>query len=312
MAKSFEKKVIVQKIETTEGTDAGPLVTADAILTRNYTPNVLDTDVKTRELDLAYFGARPQALTGFRRGATFEIDLAGSGAVATPAPWMVVNRIAGFDAGVVTASTKVTQSPISTVIPSATHWGYIDNAILKTVGSRATMGIRVADDEFPFFTYTLLGRAPTLLLEEAVPGAPTLSAFKDPVIACTENTTFQLDSFALGLRSLEIDMNVENVFRSLIGPADRMAFRNRAASVRIVGELPDLTTKNYFSGIRNGGTMPLSLIHGVTAGNIVEVTAPKLQITGIDIQNEDGIAMLAIDAILQPSSGNDEISLVSR
>jgi hypothetical protein len=224
---------------------------------------------------------------------------------------MKLNRIAGFDAGTVGASSVV-QIPISSAVPSATHWAYLDNLLLKAVGCRASMGIRIEDDEFPFFTYTVLGRAPTTLAEEATPGSPVVTAFKDPVLASTENTTFLLDGFALPLRSLSLDSNNDLAFRSLIGPTDRVTWRNRAWGGRILGELPDLASKNYFSGIRAGTTMALSLIHGTVAGNIVSIAAPKVQIVNIDVPEEDGIIMVSMDVILQPTAaGNDEITLTS-
>jgi hypothetical protein len=307
MTKFYDKKVILQKIETTEGTDAAPVVGTDAILTRNYSPTVLDMERRERNVEVPYFGAKPALPVQLQRGATFEIEMAGSGVAATPPAWMKMNRIAGFDAGVAGGS-NVVQTPISASIPSATHWAYIDNLLLQTIGARASMGIRVEDDEIPFFTYTLRGRAPTSLASEAVPGTPTVTAFKDPVLACTENTTFTLDSFSLPLRRLELDSNNDLAYRSLIGPQDRVTWRNRAWGGRILGELPDLSAKDYFGKVRPGTTMVMTLIHGNVAGNIVQVSAPKVQIVGIDTPEEDGCVMLAMDVILQPSTaGNDEI-----
>jgi hypothetical protein len=58
--------------------------------------------------------------------------------------------------------------------------------------------------------------------------------------------------------------------------------------------------------------MALSLIHGTVAGNIVSIAAPKVQIVNIDVPEEDGIIMVSMDVILQPTAaGNDEITLTS-
>jgi hypothetical protein len=310
MAKYFDKKVILQKIETTEGTDAAPVVGSDAILTRNYRPTVIDTDRKERNVEVPYFGAKPALMSGFRRGADFEIEIAGGGTATTVPPWMKVNRIAGFDAGVAGGS-NVVQTPISSSVPSATHWAYLDNLQLQAVGCRASMGIHFADDEIPYFSYTVRGRAPTALAAEATPGTPVVTAFQNPLIASSENTTFTLDGFSLALRSLDLDANNDLVFRSLIGPTDRMIWRNRSWGGRILGELPDLTAKDYFAKMRPGTTMAMSLTHGATAGNIVNFAAPKVQIVGVDLPEEDGIVMLALDVILQPNAGNDELIITS-
>lgn len=309
MSKFYDKKVILQKIETTEGTDAVPVVGTDAILTRNYNPTVLDMERRERNIEVQYFGAKPAIPVQLKRGATFEVEIAGAGVAATVPAWMKLNRIAGFDAGV--ATTTVLQTPISSSIPSATHYAYIDNLLVQTIGARATMGIRFTDDEIPFFTYTVQGRAPTALASEAVPGTPTVTAFQTPLLASTENTTFLLDGFALPLRSLELDANIDLNYRSLIGPQDRVTWRNRAWGGRITAELPDLTSKDYFAKVRTGITMALSLVHGTVAGNIVTVAAPKVQIVGMDVPEEDGIAMVTMDVLLLPNAGNDEITFQS-
>ena len=108
---------------------------------------------------------------------------------------MKLNRIAGWDAGTVGGS-NVVQLPVSTIV-SATHWAYVDNLLMKTVGARASMSIVFEDDEFPVFNYTVLGRSDTVLGADSTPGTPTLTGWQTPVLASTENTTFLLDTFAL-------------------------------------------------------------------------------------------------------------------
>lgn len=311
MSKFFDKKVILQKIETTEGVDAAPVVGTDAILTRNYRPVFIETDRKERNIETQYFGAKPALMSGYRRGADFEVEIAGGGATATTVPaWMKLNRIAGFDAGVAGAS-NVVQTPISSSIPSATHWAFIDNLQMQATGCRASMGIHFADDEIPYFSYTVRGQAPTALAAEVTPGTPTVSAFANPMIASTQNTTFTLDTYALPLRSLDLDSNNDLVFRSLIGPQDRMIWRNRAWGGRILGELPDLSAKDYFAKVRPGTTMVMALTHGSGTGNIVAFNAPKVQIVGVDLPDEDGQLMIALDVILLPNAGNDEITITT-
>jgi hypothetical protein len=311
MAKFFDRKVILQKIETVEGTDAAPVVATDAIQTRNYAPNLFQMDVKVRNLDIPFFGARPEIPTNLRRGAVFEIEMAGGGAAITIPPWMKVNRIAGFDPGVAGASSVV-QTPISAAIPSATHYAWIDNLLTPTIGARASMGIRVVDQDFPFFTYTVLGRAPPVLHTESAPGVPVVTPFQTPVLANSANTTFMLDGFALPLRSLNLDNNNALIYRTLIGPPDKVIWTNRRWAGTIVAELPDLTAKNYFSYVPIGTTMALQLIHGTVAGNIVQIDAPKVQIVGYQLPNENGIVMIQLDVILQANAGNDEILITSK
>lgn len=307
-SKSFEKKVILFKTETTEGTDAAPAVATDAFQVLNYQPNFMDADGKVRNLEKAYFGANPVALSAFKRGATFDLEMHGSGGLATAKPqWMRLLQYAGFNAGTVGAS-NVIQSPISDNLPSATHWGYLDDLLMKAVGGKMSVGFTIEDDEYPLFNVTYLGRPPTALAEEAVPGAVTLTGLDTPVISSTENTTFSLDGFALPLRRIQMAANADLQLRSLIGPQDKIAYRNRSWSGQIVGELPTLTDKDYFAKVRPRTTMACAITQGSGTGKTVAIAMPKIQITGnVEISEEQGKVMFTMPVTALPNTGNDEV-----
>lgn len=309
--KNWDKKVILLKAEATEGTDSAPAGATDALRVLNYQPNFMDADGKVRNIEKAYFGADPVAMANFKRGASFDLELHGSGAAGTAPQWMSALRFAGFAAPVLAAGATATQDPTSTV-PSASHWAYIDNLLLKTVGARASVGYTVEDDEIPILNYTLLGRPPVNLAEEAAPGAPTIAGVTDPIIASSENTTFTLDGFSPALRRMTMNANVDLQFRSLIGPQDRVAYRDRNWNGQIVIELPDLATKNYFEKIRPGTTMVSQLVHGTVAGNIVTIQHPKLQITGnVELSEEQGALMATLPVTALPVAGNDEVKFIA-
>lgn len=305
--KLWDRKVILLKAEVTEGTDSAPVVGTNALQVYNYRPTFMDADQKVRQLEKAYFGADPVAMAAFKRGASFDMAMSGGGAAATVPPWMFVNRFAGFDAGVVTGGNSVVQTPVSTVITS-THWGYIDDLLLKSIGCRASVGFKIEDDEYPMFNYSFLGRAPATLAEQAAPGNPTIAGYVDPLLSSSENTTFTLDGFALALRRWEMNSNSDLQYRSLIGPQDVVQMRNRAWRGTIVGRTPDLTAKDYFGKIRPGTTMVATAVQGTVAGNIVTVNAPKLQISGnVELSEEGGELMITLPVTALPNAGNDEI-----
>jgi len=143
MAKNWNKKVILLKTEVTDGTDAAPVVATDALRVLDYQPSFMDADQKVRNIEKAYFGADPIAMANFKRGATFNMEMHGGGAAGTAPQWMKALRFAGFGAPVIVATTSAAQSPITDAIPSATHWGYIDNLLLKTVGARGSVSSSV-------------------------------------------------------------------------------------------------------------------------------------------------------------------------
>lgn len=311
MAKSFDKKVILLKSEVTEGTDSAPVVGSDALRVLNYQPTFMDADQKVRNIEKAFFGADPVALSAFKRGASFEMEIHGGGAAGTAPQWMKALEFAGHAAAVIDVGVSATQTQTSTV-KSATHWGYLDNLILKTIGARMSVGFTIEDDEIPLFNCSLLGRPPATLAEEATPGAVTLAGVTDPILASSENTTFSLDGYALPLRRFTMNNNADLQYRSLIGPADKVRMRERNWNGQVVAELPDLADHNYFSKIRPGTTMVGNVVHGTVAGNIVEIQAPKLQISGnVEITEEQGILMVTMPVTALPDSGNDEITFIA-
>lgn len=312
--KDWGKKLILFKIETVEGTDAAPTSTANTLKVLNYVPTFMDADQKTRNIEKAFFGADPVAMANFKRGATWDMEMHGAGAPAGTGvpPWMLPLQIAGFGAAVVGPSS-VSISPISTGVFSASHWAYIDDLLLKTIGARASVGFKIEDDEYPIFSFNLLGIPPTILAEQSVPTPVPVTGYIDPVLSTSENTTFTLDGFALALRRWEMNSNSENALRSLIGPKDRVSQTGRAWSGTIVGEIPDLTTKNYFTNVRPGTRMVAQAVQGIVSGNIVQVDAPALQVTGnIEISEEGGKAMMSVPVSAIPVNGNDEIVFTTK
>lgn len=311
MAKDWTRKVILLKIETTEGTDAVPTAALNALQVLNYQPQFMDAQQRVRQLEKAYFGADPVAMTQFTRGATFDMELAGSGTATGIPPWMIPLRIAGFAAAVAGASS-VTQNPTST-ISSGTHYGYLDDLLLKTIGAKASVGFRVEDDAYPILSFNLLGAPDVALASEVAPGTATLTNYRTPILSSSENSTFTLDGFALPLRSWEMNSNSDLALRSLIGPADRINYANRSWSGNIVGELPSLAAKNYFSNVRDGATMAAAFVNGTVLGDIIGIDASRLQITGnIALSEEQGKVMFTLPVTALPNAGNDEVVFTSK
>lgn len=306
--KDWDSKVILFKIETTEGTDAGPTSLLNALQVMNFQPTFMDADGKTRNIEKGYFGANPQTMTAFKRGARFEMEMRGAGTATGIPPWMVPIRVAGFGVPVVGASSVV-QSPITAAIPSGTMWSYIDDLLLKALGGRATAGFRIEDDDYPVFTFDYMGAPPPSLADQAVPTAAVYTGYDaEPIIASNENTTFTLDGYAVGLRRWEMGSGTDLQYRSLIGRQDRTNYRNRAWRGTVLIEIPNLTTKNYFDKIRPGTKMVASATHGIAAGNIVGIACPALQISGnVEISEEQGKAMASIPVTALPVAGNDEV-----
>lgn len=310
---NWNNKVILIKAETTEGTDAGPTVTTDAIRVLNLQPTFMDADQKVRALEKAYFGADPVTMAAFKRGATFSMEIAGSGTKNVPPPWMAVLQFCGFGAPVAGVN-NVVQNPTTANTGSATFWQYIDDLRLKAVGTRGSVGFVFEDDEFPLLNFNLLGRPPAQLASQNAPGTPTIPAtYQDPLLAATENTTITWNGYAYGVRRLTMSDNAQLQYRSLINPQDRVLYSGRSWSGELVIEVGNLTASDPFAGIRAGATSAASVVHGAGNGKIVQVDMPRLQVTGnVTLSEEQGKTMATIPVSALPTAaGNDEVTFTT-
>ncbi len=320
MAKSYEQKVILFRRETTDGVGPDPTGPLNAIKVLNYTPTFLTVEQKVRAVDVPYLGAKPVLLSAPQRGASWEIEMAGGGTAVTPTAWARVLESCGF--GVPNAgASSVTSTYNPNTSQSFSHWAAFQDeqdsafsGLMKTIGGRASVGFRIVDDEFPVFTFNYLGRPPAgAWWEEGPMPVPTYTGQADPDLASSENTTFSLDGYALPLRSIEMNANNDLQYRSLIGPADYTTIRQRSWSGTILAEMPRIAAKDYVAKAKASATMAMQIVHGVTAGRIVQIDAPKVQITGdIALSEEQGKVMVSLPVTCLPNNGNDEVVFTSK
>jgi hypothetical protein len=310
---SFEKRLLLGKIETTEGTDVVPVVGSNAVVSVGLEMGTLDADKRVRNTDGQYIGARPSINAQIRRPVRFNIEIAGSGVSAITVPvWMPFNRVCGFDAGTVGGSSVV-QAPISSSIPTMSLYPFYDSLRLAALGARGNLTMTFEDDEIPMFGYEMTAFPPTGMITDSAPAAPTLTQ-PVPLICSTANTTFSYDGYAFALRRLTINMNNVVEPRSLIGPTDKAILRNRSASFEAVVELPTVATKNPFTKFESRATSALQIVHGTVAGNIVQIDAARAETDAPSFSEENGIVMATLTGNLLPStaSGNDELTITSK
>jgi hypothetical protein len=171
-----------------------------------------------------------------------------------------------------------------------------------------TVSFNIGTNDLPAmsFQFTGLYNAPTA---SAFPTAD-VDAFIQPLpVNDTNTTTLTLDSVALIAESFSLDMANDVQYRNVIG-AEKVLIVDRAPTGSVTFEAPALGTKNWFTHAVGDSTAALSLIHGVTAGNIITLGAPAVQLTEPNYSDSQGVAMLSANLRFIPTAaGNDEVTL---
>jgi hypothetical protein len=172
-------------------------------------------------------------------------------------------------------------------------------------GLRGAPRFEFANGQVPklFVAYTGLPVAPD---DNALP-VGDFTGWVEPLVVNKVNTpTFTLHGYACALASLSIDMGAVLAYRDWVNAKD-VQVTNRAPTLAVTIEAPTIAQKNYFSAISGATLDALQLIHGVGAGNIVQIDCPKVLLTNPRYGESQGITTLTMDGELLPSAGNDEI-----
>jgi hypothetical protein len=310
MAKLMRNMLLLAKTETTQGTDSVPTAALNSILARGIAPTPVNAEFAERNLIRPYFGSTGSVQVQSFSQIEFEVELAGSGAAGTAPRWAPLLQACGFSQ-TLTASVKADYAPLTTNQTSVTIYVFLDGVRHVMVGCKGNVSFALSARGIPVMRYTFIGYTSTVT-DVTNPTGSDFSGFQAPLAVNKTNTpTFTLHGTAVKATELNIDMGNEVNYRNYIGSED-VAFTNRNPSGSATFEYDAMSVRNWFN-ITNLGTLgALQMIHGLTAGNIVQIDAPRVQITNPSISDDGGIAMLSVGLGLQPNLGNDEILISVR
>lgn len=308
------RRVVAAKPEAVYGTDIVPTLADDAIMTRNYSIVPLEVDQLQRNLDNRAYGATKGKPTNKRMRSSYEVELAGSGTAGTAPPWMKLLAACGMAAPVLVATTSATQkfAAAGAVPGSLSEYSWVDNQQRKMIGARGTYSLDFTAGQVPFANLQFTGLVPAA--SARVVSAPTGADFTDwqePLEVNNANTILLLDGFAAVTRSLTIDAGVSVNLRNLIG-ARYVRRGNHSASGRLMIEAPSSATKDYLASLDDGALIPITLTHGTVAGNIIELSATKVQVTNITESAEDDILMFNMDLLFTTDGGADDLVITAK
>jgi len=175
-------------------------------------------------------------------------------------------------------------------------------------GIRGNVTLNAPADDYFDMTFDMMG-LPGTRSSEALPTVD-FSAFQDPLLVSDDNSPFvSFGGYEVAYRSFNFNVGQNTAIRSLVG--QKKARQNgRSGSGTLVFEALDLATVDFFTSLSDGDYLPFELIHGLTRGEIVQLSMPRLQLTAAPYQDEEGAAMFSMSVVAVPSdAGNDEFTL---
>lgn len=301
------KKILLAKIEGTYGTDPTPTGAANAMLTSNMSIRPLEGSTVNRNLDRPILGNDEAIHVGTHVAVEFDVEIAGAGAAGTAPAYGPLLKACGM-AETINAGVSVVYDPVSTSFSSVTIYCHYDGGLHEMNGCRGTVSLRINPLGIPVyhFMFTGLYVAPTAVADPT----PDWSAFTQPIAVDNTNTpTFTLHGSSYNLIDFSLDMANQVVYRNVVG-TESVQIVDRAPAGSVTIEEPDLGTKNWYTTVKANTTGAVQLVHGTTAGNIVQIDGTTVQLLSPTKGETDGISTLQMNLAFIPSdSGDDEVSI---
>ncbi len=300
---SVEDVAILAKTEVTYGTDPVPTGAADGLLTNQFTIRPLEAGNVDRALDRPGFGADPLLLVGKHVQTSFNVEVAGAGAAGDIPAYGQLMRMCGF-AETNTPATDTVYDPVSTGFESGTVYAYLKDQLYKLTGFRAACGVTFSAQDVPRFNFNGLGLF-NAAADSAAP-SPDFSGFSDPVPVEDAHTEFQLGGVDLPMVSLTIQPGQNVVYENIVNQ-ECVAINGRSYTGTLSVKMDELlSTFDPVAIAKSGAFKTLSLIHGKTAGNIVEVSAPAVQFGAPTFGNRNGDRTWEIPLSFTPTDAVDD------
>lgn len=282
------------------------LAAADAIRTANLTIRPFNATAIERNLDGPSFGSSGRIHAGAHVIVEFDVEMAGSGTAGTAPPFGHLFTACKMSETIV-ASTSVTYAPASQGTASETMYFQLDGQRHALCGARGTWSIKFDSQQIPYFHFVFTG----VWIDpvSAADIAPTWTGWQTPrPVGFAHTPTATLHGLASVFNAFSFDFGNDvqyfnNPGEEYVGIVDRKC----SGSTTLLA--PALSVKNYFTAALTDAQAAFNLVHGLTAGNIVTLAAPKVQILEPNYGDDRGRAMIQCNLDFARDVADDEVTL---
>ncbi|QPG06560.1 hypothetical protein IT774_05145 [Salinimonas marina] len=286
MSRLTRKKLLAAAINTgAYGVDAIAAGTALYMRTKGLTITPIEGEDLDRELDTPDLGNSKRLLVGNRVKVTASVEWTAAGIAANKPAYDPVLVAGGWNA---TASaggaiySKITDNSEKDV----TFYVYKDGALHKITGARATTSFKAEVNQIPTIETEITGLYGGIV-SSAMPSSPDFSGFQEPLKVGSTYTTFKIGNTEYKMLSLEMSDNVAVSYDENT-KEERVYITDFTPEGKVVIEAPSLGELDPFTQALNHTDLAITLTHGTTAGKILELKLPKIQLKRPAYDSKDG------------------------
>jgi hypothetical protein len=321
MPRYIRNTLILAKPEATPGVDAVPSGAADALLVSDLEITPLDARNVDRNLIRPYFGASEQLVSTASVRCSFTVELAGSGAAATPPQWGDLLLGAACSEALLSAPNRVEYKPASTLLKTLTIYWYDDGLLHKLLGAMANPQLMAKVGDRPMLKFDFIGLDGGATV--ATSPVPTLTAWKTPPTMAKANVVdisigcvyaagaLSGGSSAIASQGLELDFGNAVQFTQLLSQ-ERVDITDRQMTGRVSLDLTAAQEVTFMNAVRANTLQSMGLTIGTAAGNKIILFAPAVQMINPRKEELDGSRMIGFDLRFTPLAGNDELVIVTQ
>lgn len=304
-----KKTVLLAKIETVYGTDPTPdgtnnvVEAIDVSIKETIEPMERPNTLKTMSNVASIAGMRNAEIS-------FKTELKNGGTPGTAgrlSPLLKSCKMAEALSGGVSA----TYTPTSTATSSCTIWVYKDGRLHKTTGCIGTYKLSLEAGKTAILEFTFKG----LYTGATAVALPTV-VYETTVPTICKNGTFSYNSkTTLVCSKMEIDLGNNVVNRPSISAIYGLAgfeVTSRKPSISLDVE-STVETSYDFRGDQLTTPRAVSYVLGATVGNIATISIPKVNVTNVEYNDNDGVLIDSLTgecAVNAAATGDDELSIV--
>ena len=302
-----KRAAVTQKVEVTYGTDVTPAAASDAMLVHNLRIDPLKNAYVPRNPVLPYYANMGEVVAASWSEISYEVELAGAGTAGNAAPYAAALKSCAL-AQTLNPGTDAQYAPVSSGASSSSLYYYEDGLLHKILGMMGNVSFRLSAGGDPMAAFSFKGLH--VALADAALISPTLTGFGLPVAVNKANTTpFTLHSTAGVFSDLTIDLGNQMEYTNKPN-FEGIRFVGRRSTGKVTLEKELVATADWRPRLSDAVLGALAVTHGLTAGNIIKLDAPQVQLTNWTEGEDRGVKVITMDMHLQPTSaGNNEFKL---